>query len=220
MNKAADLGNLTQAIFDDATYPHPYFGTAIDLVGQPTSGQYRVIYIPYFSSVEGYSVQIAVGAVGNDGLHWRKAFGKTWMPWGPTLPQEYDLPLAAGYVVAYGQACSYSKAQDNLTVVHVSVARQDGANLNGILNIATLPQGFRPHKAVVVCPAFGVYLKADIDGSITCQTAGVANSLAGSLVFYAAAEGPQRQEKTCQWLSYNSGHKHRHCTNVCYWLHG
>ena len=79
--KAGDLGNLTQAIFDDTTYPHPYFGTVAGLVGQPSTGQYRVIYIPYFSSAEGYAVQIAVGAVSNDWLHWRKAVGCDWQEW-------------------------------------------------------------------------------------------------------------------------------------------
>ena len=137
LNKVSDLGNLTQAIFDDATYPHPYFGTAIDLAGQPTSGQYRVIYIPYFSHTEGYSVQIAVGAVGNDGLHWRKAFGKTWMPWGPTKPQEYDLPLAAGLVDVGGEYRKNQFGEASLCLAATGPIAADAV-------VATLPAGYRP----------------------------------------------------------------------------
>lgn len=150
--KADDLGNLTQAVVDDATYPHPYFGSTIDIAGLPSGGQYRVIYVPYFSNAEGYSVQIAIGAVGNDGLHWRKSWGKEWKQWNTaptaTPPQELALPLATGYIKAGLYACDYSKAQDGTALVHIAIEHVSGTLPTGGRQVATLPLGYRPKATV------------------------------------------------------------------------
>lgn len=146
--KANDLGRLTQEIFDDATYPHPYFGTTIDLAGQPSTGQYRMIYIPYFANVEGYAVQVAVGAVTNAGLHWRKSHGTTWLEWEDaataTKPTEHPLPLAAGITAVV--RCKYRRNQEHEATTNLRCSFTAG--LVGGQSLATLPPGYRPADIV------------------------------------------------------------------------
>lgn len=141
---------MTQDIFNDPTYPHAYVCSADDInagvSGLPAAGHWRILYIPYFASDEGWSVQVAVGAVANSGLCWRKASGTVWGSWESaataTPPQEFDLPLAAGWS-NYGVAVSrYRKNQFREVSVAIDITNT-GAITSGS-TVATLPVGFRP----------------------------------------------------------------------------
>ena len=140
---------MNLAVFEDASYPNAYFGSVIDLVGAPSSGHYRMMYIPYYANTEGYSVQVLVGAVGNTGLYWRKANGKQWGTWEraatSTPPQVYDLPLSEGITTA-GET-SYRKTQDGIIILNIGINRNAVQTGDGA-TIATLPVGFRP-KGIV-----------------------------------------------------------------------
>lgn len=139
---------MTQDIFNDPTYPHAYVCSADDInagvSGLPAAGHWRILYIPYFASNEGWSVQVAVGAVANSGLCWRKASGTVWGSWESaataTPPQEFELPLADNVTALYG--CKYSKDAFGRVLVYGAVAPQQALESSSAL--ATLPAGFRP----------------------------------------------------------------------------
>ena len=64
-------------------------------------------------------------------------------------PQEFDLPLAEGFVhYNPGTKSTYSKSQDGLVVVHFYCKTSDGADILQNTTIATLPEGFRPSANV------------------------------------------------------------------------
>lgn len=72
---------VSEELLANASYPRSYTGTVVDSASMPSLGQFRVQYIPYFSYNEGYSVQIAWGAVDNTGLWYRKSHGGNWEAW-------------------------------------------------------------------------------------------------------------------------------------------
>ena len=112
----------------------------------PAAGHWRLLYLPYFAATEGWAAQIAVGAVENSGLCWRKARGPEWQPWEfaatTTPPQEYDLPLAEGITAL--QPCTYYKNQFS----EVTLGGCTSGSVSDGATIATLPEGFRPDHPV------------------------------------------------------------------------
>lgn len=85
--------------------------------------------------------------------HRRYGSGSVWNDWGVTAtatpPQEFDLPLAEGFVhYNPGTKSTYSKSQDGLVVVHFYCKTSDGADILQNTTIATLPEGFRPSANV------------------------------------------------------------------------
>lgn len=144
-------GRLSKEIFDNPTYQCGYLASVddvgVDMPGIPGPGHWRVLYMPYFASSEGWAAQIAVGAVTNNGLHWRKAHGNTWEDWEmaatATRPQEYELPLVDGFSIPeVGIKNRYYKDQFGRVMVDFAVS---GAfNANEHVHIATLPAGFIP----------------------------------------------------------------------------
>ena len=77
--------------------------------------------------------------------------GSSWRPWTPiataTPPQEFDLPLADGWVRV--NAAEYWKTQEGLVIVTFRVARENGAGIDTSTQmIATLPESFRPPSNV------------------------------------------------------------------------
>lgn len=141
----ANLGEITQEIFDDATYPTPYIGTVISLDGTPTTGQFRMIYLPYFANVEGYSLQVLFGAVTNSGLWWRQSHAKTWKGWenafttaGGTLTGELFLDMSGGNGAnGKGTFCKYNSGTDWGTQILDSDAD------NNLLGIAIMAREHR-----------------------------------------------------------------------------
>lgn len=146
-----NIGKVPQSIFGNPGYPTSYVGSVDDrdtlLENLPGPGHWRILYIPYFAAaLEGWSVQIAIGAVDNAGLYWRKAREFTWAAWEnaatPTPPQEYDLPLAEG-VSAVSSA--YWKDQFGVVTGHFNVLASSSQTGSSPV-IATLPEGFRPSR--------------------------------------------------------------------------
>lgn len=72
---------VSEELLANANYPRSYTGTIVDSTSMPNTGQFRIQYIPYFAFNEGYAVQIAWGAVDNNGLWYRRSHGTTWQPW-------------------------------------------------------------------------------------------------------------------------------------------
>lgn len=74
----------------------------------------------------------------------------TWSGWiriaTATPPEEYDLPLAAGWQKEGWSECKYSKTQDG--IVHINFATKNTADVPAGTVIATLPVGYRPTYAV------------------------------------------------------------------------
>ena len=103
---------------------------------------------------------------GDDGLKW-----SGWQPIATaTPPQEFDLPLAEGFVAQ--QASRYYKTQMN--EVHISIAVKASSARPDGSKIATLPEGFRPANAIenaAICK------NNDAVGSVQIQPN-------GNLIFY------------------------------------
>ncbi|MBM6725252.1 hypothetical protein [Pseudoflavonifractor phocaeensis] len=78
-------------------------------------------------------------------------------------PQEYDLPLAEGVTALY--KCRYRKDQFGNIVIKIA-ARITGAS-KGFVNVATLPEGYRPQFDTAV-PAS---IKSVTTGSYTASSA-------------------------------------------------
>lgn len=186
-NAVMNIGKVPQSIFGNPGYPTSYVGSVDDrdtlMENLPGPGHWRILYIPYFAAAsEGWSVQIAIGAVENAGLYWRKARGFTWAAWEnaatPTPPQEFDLPLADGWVRV--NAAEYWKTQEGVVIVTFCVAPENGAAIDTSTHIiATLPEGFRPngytpHIAVsTMNPGTDMYDASawiDGNGNICAQT--------------------------------------------------
>lgn len=115
-------------------------------------------------------------------------------------PQEFDLPLAEGFVhYNPGTKSTYSKSQDGLVVVHFYCKTSDGADILQNTTIATLPEGFRP-SANVHIPAnvsfngSSVYSQ-DVATAVADPTGRVwiayppagCKAVTSTLVFYAAS---------------------------------
>ena len=156
----------------------------------PAAGHWRLLYLPYFAETEGWAAQIAVGAVENSGLCWRKARGPEWQPWEfaatTTPPQEYDLPLAEGITAM--QPCTYSKNQFGEVTLGGCAANA----ISDSFTIATLPVGFRPARTVER-PAtlsgggqrYAGSLMISTDGAVKIRTAVTANAVIFSASFLA-----------------------------------
>lgn len=101
-------------------------------------------------------------------------------------PQEFDLPLAAGYAPLGGHKCCYTKTQDGIVLCQVAVCRADGSNLPAeFLPVATLPVGYRPSGAVLAGSAFGGYIKVFPDGTVELNVAQVRAEEAATIQFIA-----------------------------------
>lgn len=171
-NKVAQLGKLSPELFDNPTHPNGYFASVDDRASPmpniPAAGHWRLLYLPYFAATEGWAAQIAVGAVENSGLCWRKARGPEWQAWEfaatTTPPQEYDLPLAAGATsVGAGYKNTYSKDQFGIVRVWFSIHFETLPAINQI--VFQLPAGFKP-SAMCCGSAYlsmGVYYQASIN---------------------------------------------------------
>ena len=80
-----------------------------------------------------------------------KRYGEAWRKWEPiataTPPQEYDLPLAAGWSARPGSLCTYYKTQEGIVDITFK-ANHSGPIPIGTQPLATLPVGFRPRSIV------------------------------------------------------------------------
>lgn len=126
----------------------------------PAAGHWRLLYLPYFAATEGWSVQIAVGAVENSGLCWRKAHGAEWQPWEfaatATPPEEIPLKLAEGFANANDVTSVYWKDQFNQVHFFIALLMPQITSTFGVV-IATLPEGYRPNKTLLyVCSSMDV----------------------------------------------------------------
>lgn len=112
-----------------------------------------------------------------------------------TPPQEYALPLAAGFYNGGGGNSLYWK--DQFGQVHVVIAASNTASVptNGF-TIATLPQGFRPACTIIhSCGALdgstrkgGLSFNVTSNGKIVCFGAvNIGSVIFGSVVFCAAS---------------------------------
>ena len=94
------------------------------------------------------------------GLHYQVWDGLTWGPWvqiaTATPPQEYDLPLAAGWSTE--GRCRYYKNQFNVVTIELDVNSESYTGGKYSL-VATLPEGFRPTRTEVLT---GSILKYDL----------------------------------------------------------
>ena len=166
-----NIGKVPQSIFGNPGYPTSYVGSVDDrdalIENLPGPGHWRILYIPYFAAAsEGWSVQIAIGAVDNAGLCWRKARGFTWAAWEnaatPTPPQELSLPLAEGVTtVGAGYKNIYSKDQFGIVRVWFSV-HFESIPASGT-HVFNLPEGFRPDST---CCAAAVLSMAEYYNAI------------------------------------------------------
>ena len=145
------MGSISAELFDDPTYSNGYFASVEDVTdpkpNMPAAGHWRLAYLPYFAAAEGWATQIAVGAVENSGLCWRKASGTEWKKWEfaatTTSPNEYDLPLAEGATsVGSDYKNTYSKDQFGIVRVWFSIHFETIPEVNQIVFI--LPEGFKP----------------------------------------------------------------------------
>lgn len=150
-NAVMNIGKVPQSIFGNPGYPTSYVGSVDDrdtlMENLPGPGHWRILYIPYFAAAsEGWSVQIAIGAVDNAGLYWRKARGFTWAAWEnaatPTPPQEFDLPLESSFQNFLQEHSVYRK--DQFGVVNLDISVQPVSEIAVDTVIAYLPEGFRP----------------------------------------------------------------------------
>lgn len=118
----------------------------------PAAGHWRLLYLPYFAATEGWAAQIAVGAVENSGLCWRKAWGPEWQPWEfaatTTPPQEYDLPLETSVFANYDSSIwlksSYRKSQTGIVTVTIMGRFATDLQSDNDKLLASLPTGYRP----------------------------------------------------------------------------
>ena len=83
-----------------------------------------------------------------------------WKPWRllatATPPQEFSLPLSAGWETQSGGDAKYFKTQED--IVHVSMNVKSNAAVAAGDTIATLPAGFRPAsqlKIPIICKVSG-----------------------------------------------------------------
>lgn len=173
-NALSNIGRVTQDIFNDPTYPHAYVCSADDIntgvSGLPAAGHWRILYIPYFASNEGWSVQVAVGAVTNSGLCWRKASGTVWGSWESaataTPPQVRNLTLQSGFTADEG-GCTFFKLQENIVFLDGGVAGTLPAEK--LTQIGTLPTGFYPisdKRRDAVTTTGTAYIEIHTDGTV------------------------------------------------------
>lgn len=205
-NAVMNIGKVPQSIFGNPGYPTSYVGSVDDrdtlMENLPGPGHWRILYIPYFAAAsEGWSVQIAIGAVDNAGLYWRKARGFTWAAWEnaatPTPPQEFDLSPADGWTHTHTwDKSSYCKTQEDLVIVHFSLENSSAAEPpDAGYIIAYLPEGFRPSAAVIgTCGDYNhsgenlYQCWVTTDGAIIVYSPAAAPKAAsGTLVFVAAS---------------------------------
>lgn len=76
--------------------------------------------------------------------------GKVWYPWKTIAtaepPQEYNLPLAAGW----SGSATYFKTQDNVCTVNVNIKKGEAIGM-GSFTVATMPVSFRPLISASCC---------------------------------------------------------------------
>ena len=95
----AQFNNTPDYIIEDATYPTAYVCSINGRDYMPNTGYFRILYLPYFAYEQGYAVQVAFGAVGNDGLWFRKANGETWENWKQVMQADGSVPMSGWLTV-------------------------------------------------------------------------------------------------------------------------
>lgn len=65
-----------------------------------------------------------------------------------TPPQEFSLPLSTGWSTNNG--CLYRKTQDSMVVIIAQFVLNSGATASDGMELATLPEGFRPRSYLIV----------------------------------------------------------------------
>lgn len=65
-----------------------------------------------------------------------------------TPPQEFSLPLSTGWSTNNG--CLYRKTQDSMVVIIAQFVLNSGATASDSMELATLPEGFRPSSYLIV----------------------------------------------------------------------
>lgn len=65
-----------------------------------------------------------------------------------TPPQEFSLPLSTGWSTNNG--CLYRKTQDSMVVIIAQFVLNSGATASDGMELATLPEGFRPSSYLIV----------------------------------------------------------------------
>ena len=168
-NKVAQLGSISAELFDDPTYSNGYFASVEDVTdpkpNMPAAGHWRLAYLPYFAAAEGWATQIAVGAVENSGLCWRKASGTEWKKWEfaatTTPPEETTLPLVGDATSSDehgGYKCVFRK--DQFGKVYITLGIKGTFENNGA--IFQLPEDCRPDGNVVI----GAYVDGEYSSFI------------------------------------------------------
>lgn len=127
-----------------------------------------------------------------------------WNPWRllatATPPQEFDLPLADGFVhYEPSTKSTYSKSQEGLVVVHFYCKKADGTDIVHNDTIAMLPEGFHSsanvHSPANVSFDGGSVYSQDVATAVADPTGRVwiafppagCKAVTTTLVFYAAS---------------------------------
>ncbi len=180
-----------------STYPYHGYFVAQQVSELPSNAEdfWRIKY----EYISGDDYLVSACRVWADQIFTRRmnAYSKIWkgdwVRWATaTPPQEFTLPLAAGWT--RHRSCQYFKTQDNVVTVYFQVKAD--APKSGETIIATLPVGFRPSDLIggtgyCVMPD-SIYCPADIkvfqDGNITgFNTQGEAQYYTGFFTFVAGA---------------------------------
>ena len=172
-NKVAQLGSISAELFDDPTYSNGYFASVEDVTDPkpniPAPGHWRLLYLPYFAASEGWSTQIAVGAVENSGLCWRKASGTKWKPWEFAAiakpPQVRNLTLQPGFTA--NSDCTFFVTQESAVFLAGGVSGTLPANQD--TQIGTLPADAKPvekRRRPAVTNAGTAYIDIHTDGTV------------------------------------------------------
>ena len=172
-NKVTQLGKLSAELFNDSTHPSGFFASVDDrdmtVPNIPAPGHWRLLYLPYFAASEGWATQIAVGAVENSGLCWRKAWGPEWQPWEfavtATPPQVRNLTLQSGFS-ANGD-CTFFVTQESVVFLAGGVSGTLPANQD--TQIGALPADVSPaaqRRRPAVTDAGAAYIDIHTDGTV------------------------------------------------------
>lgn len=130
-----------------------------------------------------YTGRLDIGSVGGSWhlilygshvIHTNGTSAGLWTGWesyyDDTPPEEYDLPLAAGYIKADQHKCCYSKAQDGTVLVHIAINYTSGTLPVGSVCVATLPVGYRPSGYVGRSISATDRVRILPDGRVMCET--------------------------------------------------
>lgn len=172
-NKIYQVGDISAELFDDPTHSNGYFASVEDVTDPkpniPAPGHWRLLYLPYYAASEGWSTQIAVGAVENSGLCWRKASGTKWQPWEFAAiakpPQVRNLTLQPGFTA--NSDCTFFVTQESAVFLAGGVSGTLPANQD--TQIGTLPADVSPaaqRRRPAVTNAGAAYIDIHTDGTV------------------------------------------------------